>query len=225
MHTGSGQITQIYLDGSARIDCPPNLIPSPGQYLLAHADASDAPLPVPVFFYDSAPKGFRFAPPCPSSWTIGTKPNLRGPLGHGYSLPSTARKVALIAVDDVPARLHGLVALAMKQEAEIVVVSDAELNELPEVVEVQPLHALEEVCKWADYIAMDIDRENLGQLKKMFGKQEQAAAVQEAQILVRVPMPCGGVADCGVCAVIPSVRHDWKMACKHGPVFVYHDIK
>ena len=39
----------------------------------------------------------------------------------------------------------------------------------------------------------------------------------EAQALIVTPMPCGGIAECGVCAV--TVRRGWKMACKDGPVF------
>src|SRR5690349_1144751 len=99
MHTGTGQLTQMYLDGSAQLDCPSNLIPAPGQYLLAHDGRSDSPLAVPVFFYDSAPQGFRFVLPEASSWTLGTRLSLRGPLGHGFNLPASARKIALIALD------------------------------------------------------------------------------------------------------------------------------
>ncbi len=222
MHTGIGIITETYLDGSARMDCPANLMPSSGQYLLAHADASDAPLPVPLFLYDSAPQGFRFAPPYPASWTIGTKLNLRGPLGHGYSLTPSARKVALMAVDDHLMRLRGLISPALKQGAEIVVLGNGIVGDLPEVVEIQPLQTLNEICKWADLIAVDIGRENLQQLKEMFGKLEQISAVREAQVLIRVPMPCGGLAECSVCAI--TVHRQWKMACKDGPVFFYEHI-
>ena len=89
--------------------CPPDLIPAPGQYILAHARGSDSPLAVPVFFSDSAPNGFRAAPFLPLAWTPGTQLNLRGPLGHGFSIPAFARKVALIAFDESPARLRGLI--------------------------------------------------------------------------------------------------------------------
>ncbi len=222
MHTGTGQITEIYLDGSARIDCPPELVPSPGQYLLAHASASDSPLPVPVFLYESALNGFRFAPPLHPSWTLGTRVNLRGPLGRGFIFPSSARKVALIAFDDFPARLHSLMSLGLAQDSEVVVVCDAHAANLPEAVEVQPVRTFRDVCKWADFISLDISRENLNQLKEMFIGLEQVAAAREAQVLIRTPMPCGGLAECGVCAV--TIHHNWKMTCKDGPVFILKDI-
>ena len=219
MHTGTGRITEIYLDGSAQMDCPPNLIPAPGQYLLAHASGSTSPLPVSVYFYDSAPKGFRFAPPLPPTWTIGTQLNLRGPLGHGFSVPANTRKLALIALESSSARLNGLIPIALKQGAEVVLVCESAPSGLPEVVEVQPLRSLEEICKWADFVAVDSARETLPQVKKLFEKLNQVSAVREAQVLIQAPLPCGGLAECGVCAVSSHHPHEWKMACKDGPVF------
>lgn len=234
MKIGEGQLHEIYLDSGARIICPPELIPAPGQYLLAHASGSDSPLAVPVFFSDSAPNGFRCAPLLESAWLPGTRLNLRGPIGHGFLIPPAACKVALISFDDVPVRLYGLIAVALKQNAEVVMVCNSVGMDFPEVVEVQPLQALREIVQWADYAAMDVRRENLHQLMEMLGKQEHVRARSEAaaltvrpsltvskgQILVRAPMPCGALAECGVCAL--TLRHKWKMICKDGPVF---DIK
>ena len=217
MKIGQGIVEEIFLDGSARISCPLDLIPAPGQYLLAHADASDSPLPVSIFSSLPAPHGFRSAPPVPASWRPGQPLNLRGPIGHGFTLPTAARKLALIAFDDSPARLLGLIPLALKQTAEIVLVSDREAGELPEIVEVQPLRALMDVLQWSDYAAVDVERENLSRLKEMLGGNPQVTAKSEAQVLVRALMPCGALADCGVCAL--SLRHEWKMICKDGPVF------
>ncbi|MBM3179037.1 MAG: hypothetical protein FJZ86_01645 [Chloroflexi bacterium] len=222
MKTGKGQLHEIYLDSGAWIICPPELIPAPGQYLLAHAGGSDSPLVVPVFFSDSAPNGFRSAPLLKSAWLPGTRLNLRGPIGHGFSISASARKVALIAFDDSPARLRGLISSALKQEAEIVLVCNSVADELPEAIEVQPLQAMVDIFHWADYAAMDVRRENLHQLMEMLGKQEHVRARSEAQVLVRAPMPCGALAECGVCAL--TLRHKWKMICKDGPVFDIEEL-
>jgi len=216
MKNGQGQLSEIYLDSRAQIVCPPELIPAPGQYLLAHAHASDSPLAVSVFFSDSAPNGFRCAPLLTHSWTPGTRLHLRGPLGHGFLIPAFARKVALIAFYESPARLHGLISIALKQGAEVVVVSDQAMSDLPEAVEIQPLQAINEIYQWADYAAFDVARENLNQLKEMLAKGSQSKVPHEAQVLIRAPMPCGALAECGVCAL--TIRHAWKMICKEGPV-------
>ncbi len=223
MKTGEGQLVEIYLDSSARIICPPELIPSPGQYILAHASGSDSPLAVPVFFSDSAPNGFRSAPLTNSTWMPGTHLNLRGPLGHGFSIPAFARKVALIAFDESAARLRGLISLALKQGAEVVLVSDSAMEDIPEAVEVQPLQAMMEIYQWADYAAFDVGRETLNQLRENFGRINQAKSPREGQVLIRAPMPCGALAECGVCAL--TLHHEWKMICKDGPVFDMSELK
>ncbi|MBI5966132.1 MAG: hypothetical protein HY863_21840 [Chloroflexi bacterium] len=237
MKIGEGQLVEIYLDSSARIICPPELIPSPGQYLLAHARGSDSPLAVPVFFSDSAPKGFRSAPLTDSAWMPGARLNLRGPLGHGFSIPTIARKIALIAFDESPARLRGLISIALKQGAEVVLVSNSTVDDIPEAVEVQPLQAMMDIYQWADYAAFDVGRENLNQLRENFGRMDQARGPREAavltvrssltvskgQILIRAPMPCGALAECGVCAL--TIHHEWKMICKDGPVFEMSELK
>jgi hypothetical protein len=222
MKNDKGIIKEIFLDGSARISCPPELIPHPGQYLLAHAPASDSPVADSVFFSRSAPNGFIAAAPIPSSWVPGTPLNLRGPLGHGFVIPTSARKIALVAFENSPAHLLGVIPLALKQSAEIVLLCDAPVNDLPEVVEVQPLKAMQEILHWANYAAIDVARENLNQLKEKMGEGNQAKARCEAQVLIRAQMPCGALAECGVCAVV--IHHQWKMACKDGPVFDWREL-
>jgi len=38
-----------------------------------------------------------------------------------------------------------------------------------------------------------------------------------------VPMPCGGLGDCGLCAV--DLKRGWKLACKDGPVFDLNELE
>jgi hypothetical protein len=223
MKTAGGKLAEIFLDGSARILCPPDLIPAPGQYLFAHAAGSDSPLAFPLFSsLNLSSDGFRSAPGIPPSWKPGETLYLRGPIGHGFSLPASARKIALTAFDSTPERLVGLIPQALRQNAEIVLFCDATIADLPEAVEVQPVKTLPGNLPWADYAALDADRENLNQLKELLGGSRQVAAQMEAQILIRAPMPCGGIADCGVCAL--TIRRDMRMICKDGPVFDLADI-
>jgi hypothetical protein len=125
--------------------------------------------------------------------------------------------MALIAFDDSASRLCGLIGPALKQDAVIVLVASAAPEDLPEEVEVQPLRAMDDIIDWADYLAFDVARGNLPGLKDRLGKAKQAVVSRGAEVLVRVPMPCGALAECGICAV--TTRQGWKMACKDGPVF------
>lgn len=223
MPTGKGRVVELILrDGIrfARLECPSNLIPTAGQYVLASSDSHD-PLPVPLFYTESAPRGF-VAAPAPDSLMPGRELDLRGPLGHGFRLPPSARKVALVAFDDSPARLRGLIQSAMKSGAAIVLLCETDVDDLPDEVEIQRLSALPEIIEWADYLALDVSRENLPGLKERLVTMKQARTIEEAEILVRTPIPCGGMAECGVCAVI--LRIGWKLTCKDGPVFDLNEV-
>jgi NAD(P)H-flavin reductase len=232
MHTGKGQVLELLLEDGTRymrISCPQTMVPSPGQYLLA-GDGSDAPLPVPLFYTDSAPQGFIAAAPALNSWDPGLELRLRGPLGRGFTLPFGARKIGLIAFDASPARLKGLVQPALKQDAAIVLVCDSSPDNLPDDVEVQPMSAVSDVVEWADYVACDITRESLPQMRErlmdlnrlMIGKARVEQSRNNVQILIHTPVPCGGVAECGACAV--TLKSGWKLACKDGPVFDWSEL-
>ena len=102
-----------------QVACPENLIPAPGQYLLA-SDASDKPLPVPIFYTDSAPESFIASVSGNVRWKPGDMLALRGPLGRGFAVTLSARKVGLVAFDDAPVRLRGLIQPALKRDASVV---------------------------------------------------------------------------------------------------------
>jgi len=235
MKQGMGELTELYLENGltgGRLLCPQNLIPEPGQYLLAHDPASpahhgpgraDSSLPAPIFSAGSIPGGFLVAPPTPQKWQAGTTLSLRGPLGRGFYLPASARRVALIAFAESTARLKPLLAIALKQAASVVLVSDLASIEYPPEVEIRPASELSDILEWADYLAIDLSRDSLPELQEKLRNGVQAKINSDAQILVLTPMPCGGLAECGVCAV--TVRRGWKMACKDGPVFNLSELR
>lgn len=221
MHIGEGEITEIYwqAEKAAKIICPPSLIPAPGQYVIGH-DGSDAPLPVPIFQAGSFPFGFFAAPPLPPTWRPGTRLKLRGPLGRGFSLPETAHRMALLTFDGEISPLLSLLPLALTANIEVVLMTPGGLAEVPTAVEIQPLHSLGQVLAWADYLAVHVDRDGLPLLREHLSRVNSTGLT--AQILVRSPMPCGALAECGVCA-LPS-SNGWKWICKDGPVFDWREI-
>lgn len=224
MHTVTGQVLELILEDERRyirVVCPVSMIPAPGQYLLA-SDGSDSPLPVPLFYTDSAPQGFVAALPLTAAWSPGIALHLRGPLGRGFNLPLAARRVGLVAYDDTSARLRGLIRPALKKDAAVVMVSSTTTENLPDDVEVQPPSVLDDILEWADYVAFDVARENLPRLRERLAKRNQLSAGLGAQVLIRTAIPCGGIAECGVCAV--TLKSDWKLACKDGPVFDWREL-
>ena len=230
MRVHTARVTEIQLDAAglaAWIECPPAAIPRPGQYVLAH-DPEDrsAPLATPLFPAALSAGGFLAGPPVPPLWTPGTGLLLRGPLGRGFTLPMNYRRIALVALGDTAARLAPLIPVALGQEAALALFSDAPLPAwLPSAVEAYPLSALPELLTWADFIAIDLPLATLPDLRLRLGLGSSADHNPPlhcpAQALVLAPMPCGGLGECGVCAV-PAHR-GWKLSCLDGPVFDLHE--
>ena len=148
--------------------------------------------------------------------------HLRGPLGHGFILPNNARRVALIAFNESPIRLLALLDSVLKKEASIVLVCQTPPDDLPLQIEVQPISALLDIRNWADYTAIDASRESLPELKKMVGTGNPLKVRKDAQILIRTPMPCGALSECGVCTV--ESHRGQLLTCKDGPVFDLNDL-
>lgn len=221
MNSGTGQIDETFINSgrAARITCAPNLVPAPGQYLLAHAPTEPArPLPIPVFRAASHPRGFYAASPLPVSWTPGTQLALRGPLGRGFQLPASARRVALAALGGNASRLLALLEFAIPQKAEITLLAHTIPENLPPAIEILPLSALADAAKWADYLAMDAPRATLTEIHNLFPPASRPMVFgYTTEILVEMPMPCGGMATCGACALQTQSRY--FLACKDGPVF------
>jgi dihydroorotate dehydrogenase electron transfer subunit len=231
MHRAKGCIEEIYLEGriAARISCPSALAPAPGQYLLATCRSDpDAALAQPLYSAGECRGGFFAAPPLPAHWLPGADLDLRGPLGRGFSLPPSARRVALAAFDGSCARVLALLEPALTGGAGVVLLSDQPPEGLPAALEILPLAALAETAPWADYLALEVRRENLPELVDLLlpnikesyahGKSLPARAGR-AQALVDTPLPCGGLAECGACTVSLRPGTPLKLACKDGPVF------
>jgi hypothetical protein len=169
----------------------------------------------------AAPTDRRFPDP---DWTLGSSLILRGPLGKGFRLPAKLRNLALAAAGDSAARLLPL----LKSAGSVALFTNAPLPDLPAEVEIQPLDGLAEGLSWADYLALDLPGTPdsglrfLGDLRAALKLDERMPLPCPAQALLSGPMPCGGVADCGICAV--RARRGHRLACKDGPVFALNEL-
>ena len=227
MEIGKGKISEIISEidqcVSLSIDCSSKLIPTPGQYLLAiEKGDADAVLPVPLFRVGSVSQAtFQCVSDLPSGWGPGTSLILRGPLGKGFKIPKETRHLALAACSDTIARLLPLMDLI--PDADIALFTEAPLPSLPIAVEAHPLSALPEALSWADFLAIDIHLEAFDSLRQILGLDLRQSPPCVAQALILSPMPCGALADCGVCAL--PARKKYLLACKDGPVFDIRDLR
>jgi len=228
--TGIIKVVQMEVEGirTARIDCPSKLIPSPGKYTLAYNPGEpDSVLGWPLFLmgFATSLEATGDPPllgPIPTSWNPGNSLNLRGPIGLGFKLPSTVRRVALAAFGDTPSRLLPLISPALESGADVAIFSPVIPPTLPPAVEIHPLSALPNALSWADFLAIDLPVEELPKLSTYLGWDSFSRLPCLAQALIWTPMPCGAMAGCGACAV-PAHR-GYKLACKDGPVFDLNEL-
>ena len=229
MHEAEGELVEIWLEKgelAGRMACDAGSIPAPGQYMLANRPRDEqSPLAWSLFQAGTAPGGVVLAPPLAPDWLPGMRLALRVPLGHGFKLPEGARRVALAAWES-PARLLPLAAQALAAGAEVTLFCavagyERSLAALPVAVEVAPLNTLSQNLGWADFLACDLPGSQLDGLRGALGLANAGELACPAQALLRLPMPCAGLGECGVCAV--PVRRSggrrWKLACQDGPVF------
>jgi hypothetical protein len=230
MAAGNGTITEIRLEAeglSGKIICPVGLRPAPGQYLAASSpDPGDA---LPVILFPSRVETLNgqltisIAPPLPPGWTSGMQVALRGPLGRGFKLPSTARRVALASLDGHPLRLMPLMERALSQDAAVTLYASKPPAGLPEEVEVLQPDLLPEAPAWADFLALDVPIAGLGEVRDRLGLKVFQRPACQTQVLVLTAMPCSGLAECGICAV--AMQHGWALACSDGPVFDFQQLE
>ena len=204
-----------------QLDLPLAALPRPGQYLLVDGDPADSVLPRTLFRAGRyAQGGLQLLGSPPRGWMPGYPLGVRGPLGRGFTLPSGVTRLALVAAGETAARLLPLLGLC--PQADFALFGDAPLSELPAAVEAYPLSEFPAALSWAEFVALDLPRETLLDWRTQLGLTPEMDIPSPAQALVATPMPCGGLADCGVCAL--PARRGYKLACKHGPVFDWGDL-
>jgi len=228
----TGRLTEITLKNgllAGRLTCPAKAVPAAGQYLLGQrVDQTGDILPAVLFLGQKDEDGFWAAPPLPSAWQPGLELNLRGPFGRGFQLPAYARHVALAALASTPDRLLPLAVQALASGREVTLFCDLTesslLLDLPAEVEVDALAAFPAALPWADVVCLDLPASTVPELRVRLGLQAGERISCPAQALILAPMPCAGLADCGVCAVPlrgsrGSSQTSFALACKDGPVF------
>ena len=221
MIQAAGEITELWLAGSGtvggRMRCLPAIQPLPGQYLQAYAPELPGCFSVNLFASEQDKTDVFMAPPLPEDWRVGTRLAVRGPLGRGFRLPEEARRVSVGALDGNAYRLLPLIRQALAQQAMVILFTQHIPQQLPMAVEVLPLISLPEALDWADFLALDVSLDNISSIPARLKLPPGQTCPFPAQILVVASMPCGGVAECGVCGV--HTRRGWVLACKDGPVF------
>jgi hypothetical protein len=203
------------------VNCPPRFRVEAGRYFMVNRLQGDIQ-PAAVFASGLVNECLLLAAPLPAGWQRGDRLVLRGPFGRGFRLPAQVHRVAAAAVGGSLGRLLPLVKQAL-QQADVSIYCDSVPADLPEAVEVLPLAALQDVFAWADYLAVDLPLERLPELPGLLKIHPGRVLPCPVEVLLLAAMPCGGLAQCGVCAV--KTRKGWARICEDGPVFDLNELE
>jgi len=216
------EVMQLGTEITGLVDLPANHQPKPGQFLpcqpIQGGVESLTTSLFPVFGNENS------LSPLPKTWQPGDVLAYLPPQGRGFNLPVSARRVGLVPFMVSPARLLNLTSACLDQGAAVSLFSAAAvptelLSRVPSQVEILSLADLMENLDWPDYLAMDVPRSALDRfVEHLNGRPWQC----EGEVLIHTPMPCRGLADCGVCAV--KARRGWRFVCKDGPVFPIEEV-
>lgn len=230
MKVFSGRVAEIQqsVDGKhqAVISLSGGKLPQPGQYLQAHRLIDvDSVVAVTLFpgGIDKKQEENRFttAPGVPANWQPGDELLLRGPLGKGFALPSQTSRLALAALGDSCVHLLPLAADILARGGEVALFSECSIPQLPAQIEISPLAGLENALLWANFLAAAGTPEQLANLKATLYARKMMPC--PAQALVLISMPCGGMAECGVCAFSDRTGKT-LLTCEDGPVFDWEQL-
>ncbi|MFZ6031084.1 MAG: hypothetical protein ACOYYS_25535 [Chloroflexota bacterium] len=225
-------IAEICREGdqyTVRLSCSNRVVAVPGQYILAdlpaHTPAQCTATAVTLFPTQLDAHGLYAVPAyptantcqIPAAWQPGSQLLMRGPLGRGFYLPGDVRRLLLVAAGSTGARLSPLIAQAQAQRADIVLCTHLSTAALPSSIEAYPLRSFAGIVSWADFIAVDVLLEDLPGLRQQLGLSAEQRLPCPAQALLLTPMPCGGLAACGACAV--HTDRGYRFVCEDGPVF------
>ena len=98
MAEGEWDILQIGLgDGGTQltVSALPHISLLPGQYFLAFAPGKDEPAATALFLAAGGTAEWKLNSKNPLAWQPGTRLRWRGPLGRGFRISSSVRRVAL----------------------------------------------------------------------------------------------------------------------------------
>jgi dihydroorotate dehydrogenase electron transfer subunit len=221
MKLWQGIVREIRLGSSGRsawIECPAQAQPAPGQYLLGWAvDDAAASLAVTLFPAAFVHGRFLAAAPVPLTWEPGAILSLQGPLGRGFDLPVSISRLVMAAFGDTLDRLAVLLPQVLRRNCSVAICAGCELPSLPPEVEIYPLDNLGELIPWADYMVLDTPRSAVDRLKELMD-----LTFPPGQALIVTAMPCGGLGQCGACAV--QGQRGLKLVCQDGPVFSLDEL-
>jgi len=196
-------------------------IPSikPGQFLIVYNPEKDDQL-IPIYFTLQLDDIY-FTKPKITNWEVGDQLIVKGPIGTGFSNHYNFQNLLCISLDQSHGSLNPLIDHCVRIGKNVAYMVDEINLTLPNSVEIVFPDMLDEHLLWADYVVIEIERDNMEKnretLKKILNSDIQT------EILIYCPILCSGDSQCMVCSV--KTKKGWIRTCQHGTVFNLNELE
>lgn len=185
----------------------------PGQFFIAYVAGKDYHV-WPVYFVSFQEDHF-FLRPEESRWELGDSISLKGPIGNGFSDLSMYQNILLINLGTNHGVLSALMEVGLKSNKNVAIFTKNHEIQFPPTVEIILPGLLEESINWADFIVVDIDRDNLSIEHELIKTIDLSNT--PCEIFIYCPILCSGNAECMVCTI--NTKKGKVKTCKQGQVF------
>ena len=147
-------------------------------------------------------------------WEIGDELKLRGPIGEGFRAIRPYQNLLLIDLENEIQSLYSLMEEGLNSGKNVVYSAKETNFPIPSSVEIMPLELSQETIRWADFIAVEVNRDDLQKFSNLFFQIRELNI--DCDVLVHCPILCSGKSECMVCAI--KTKRGWVKTCQNGQV-------
>lgn len=147
-------------------------------------------------------------------WEIGDDLIIHGPIGEGFRSILRYQNLLLIDLESENRSLYSLMEAGLNEGKNIVYSAKETEFPIPASVEIIPNSLTGETLFWADFIAVEVNREKLSLYEDLFIQIMNMNI--DCDVMVHCPILCYGKSDCMVCTI--KSKNGWVKTCQQGQV-------
>ena len=191
----------------------------PGQFFLAFHPEKDDHLS--SIYYVMNKDEYYFSVPEYASWELGDQLITRGPIGAGLKIPAMYSNLLCISTCENVGGLYPVIENSVRTGKNVACMVSSNNIPLPNSVEVVFPEMLEDTLGWADYVLIEMNRDELKYQQELLQRITNSGL--PAEILLYCPILCSGDAHCMVCSV--KTKKGWIQTCHIGSTFYLDELE
>lgn len=148
------------------------------------------------------------------SWEVGDQLFVRGPIGEGFRPIHNYQNILLFDLESGFQSLNTLMEIGLSTGKNLVYSAKETYFPISPSVEIITTDLTEETLRWADFIALEVHREDLQKNNELLFKIRNLNI--DCDVMVHCPILCSGKSDCMVCGL--KTKKGWMKTCQQGQI-------